>query len=473
MKAGGSPFAGLLCGGEGTPAPEPTANLPSACQPRAVMPKFFALIDANDPTLAGLREAVKDLGTPVCLDQGSRACQSDDQCAIGSCDPATNLCPCQTSYSPLADVLGLTLRGMATIADDKPESPSPPRPGCLTAAQAKDLPADQRNRMCELRRTLDVLLQQNGGTNIINDPNVKKVLLSLLDYLQGNTDGKTHYDLLTPLGRMAAAQTAACDPAALWQLLDAMLGYLTPSIAASQLGALQVLLADPYTKTFLANLTGSGAGGRESMILVVHGLSPAITGAASGADALAAIDNLLNSLVYNSSSVPQSFKDEVKAVMGSTSAMLGGQTGIFPPLQHLLACAGSAQVRCLDPAPCTNKDDELVGALYDVLSRPEASGGVDLATLVGALKTLTTLDQTGQTGRAIRMVVQGIEGSANPNDPHEARDAVAALAKDALTAEEGQKLLPALSVLIEKQVVPELFSLLQDLLYICKPPPAN
>jgi hypothetical protein len=67
----------------------------------------------------------------------------------------------------------------------------------------------------------------------------------------------------------------------------------------------------------------------------------------------------------------------------------------------------------------------------------------------------------------------GVEVCDDPTTPHEARDAVAALAKDALTAEEGQKLLPALSVLIQNQVVPELFSLLDDLLYTCKPPPAQ
>ena len=109
--------------------------------------------------------------------------------------------------------------------------------------------------------------------------------------------------------------------------------------------------------------------------------------------------------------------------------------------------------------------------LYDILSKPEAQGGVDLATLVGALKTLTTLDQTGQTGRTLRLIVQGIE-QPDADGNYSARDAVSGLMADALTAEEGQKLVPALSVLIEKQVVTELFSLLQDLLYTCKPPPA-
>ncbi|HUJ24484.1 MAG TPA: hypothetical protein VLW85_00585 [Myxococcales bacterium] len=473
MKGSGSPFASLLCGGEGTPAPEPTPNLPSACQPRAVMPQFFALIDNQDPSLAGLRAAVGDLGAPICLDPGSRVCTADTACAIGSCDPDTHLCPCQTSYSPLGDVLGVTLRGLATIADDKPESSdtSLPLPRCLSVQQAQDLPDAQRNRMCELRRTLDVLLNQNGGNAIIGNPDVRKVVLSLLDYVQGKTDGQTHYDLLTPLGRMAAADSATCDPAALWTLLDTMLGYLTPATATTMLGNLQTLLADPYTKSFLSNLTqNGGTSGRDSMILLVHGLSPAITGAASGADALAAINKLLDSLVYGSSSVPQQFKDEVKAVMDSTSAMLADQTGIFPPLQKLVACAGSPQVRCIDPSSCTNHDDQLIGALYDILSRSEAQGGVDLATLVGALKALTTADQTGEVDRALRMIIQGIEGSPDPTAPHDARDAVAQLAKDALTADEGQKLLPALSVLIENQVVPEFLGFMQDLLYTCKPP---
>jgi hypothetical protein len=139
----------------------------------------------------------------------------------------------------------------------------------------------------------------------------------------------------------------------------------------------------------------------------------------------------------------------------------------------VVACIGSPEVRCVDAASCTDHQNELVGALYDVISLPEAQGGVDLATLVGALKSLLTLDQTGQTGRTLRLVVQGIEGSPDPNDAHEARDAVASLASSSLTAQEGQKLVPALSVLIEKKVVGEFLSLLHDLLYTCSPPPAK
>jgi hypothetical protein len=475
MKANGNAFAGLFCGGAGDEAPEPVVPALSLCQPREVMPVFFSLIDHNDPSFAGLRDAMADLGRPVCLIPKDRTCTNDDQCAVGHCSSGN--CPCQTSYSPLTDVLGVALRAMAAIAKDPVEAAGLTAPGCLTPAQAKDLPADKRSRICELRRMLDILLANNGGSNLINDANIRKVLLSLLDYVQGKTDpnGTSHYDLLTPIGRMAGSHTASCDPAALWTLLDNMLGYLDPAKAGTQLGGLQILLADPYTKQFLASFAGKpGPQARDSIIVLANALSPAITNASSGQAALDQVKSqLLDPFIYNSSSAPQQFKDEVKAVMANTSALLADSTGIFPPLKKVVACIGSPEVRCVDAASCTDHKNELVGALYDVISLPEAQGGVDLATLVGALKSLLTLDQTGQTGRTLRLVVQGIEGSPDPNDAHEARDAVASLASSSLTAQEGQKLVPALSVLIEKKVVGEFLSLLHDLLYTCSPPPAK
>ena len=479
----GSTLGDLVCGGEGAPAPAANAVVPSACQPRAVMPQFFALIDSCRPDAGtatslecsnfdGLAAAVKDLGTPQCtIPDSVRKCASSDECRVGDC--TNGLCTCTAAYSPLNEIIGLTLHGLAIIAhDDKAEPGAVGTPACLNATQAALLAPADRNRICELRRTLDIFLLQQGGTRLIDDPAVKQVLISLLDYVQGKTDGKEHYDLFTGLGRMASADSTTCDPAAIWTLLDNGLGYLTPQVAKDQLGAIQVLLHDAYTKQFLANLSSGGsAQGRDSMIVLVNGLAPSLVAAPNGTEALKSIDQLLTSLVYNNSNVPQSFKDEVQTVRTNVGVLLSDQAGLFPPLQKVLRCANSALVRnCADQTKCTNHENELIGALYDILSRPEASGGVDLSTLVGALKTLVTMDTTGQTGRTLRLVVQGIEGPADPNEPHDARDAVAQLAQNALTAQEGKKLLPALSVLIEKQVVTEIFALLQDLLYTCKPP---
>src|SRR5437588_3084602 len=78
-KSGGS---SLLCGAEGTPAPQPAAcasdaqcstgqscavgHCVSLCQPRSVMPQFFSLIDDPAQPLKGLRSAMGDLGSARC-----------------------------------------------------------------------------------------------------------------------------------------------------------------------------------------------------------------------------------------------------------------------------------------------------------------------------------------------------------------------------------------------------------------------
>ena len=472
MKANGSALSGLVCGGEGTDAPEPPPVVPSACQPRAVMPNFFKLLDNGDPALAGVRSVVRDLATPACQ-VAPAACTSDDQCQVGSC--VDGACPCAAEDSPLANLLGYTFGGLATIADPAQNPPEPGSvgvPGCLPAADAATLAPAQRNRLCELRRALDVLLQQNGGQKLLDDPNVHRVTIALLDYIQGKPPFTApHYDLITGLGRVAAADSSVCDQGAGWSLIDNLLASLTPAAAAQQLAAIQALLADPATKDFLRTFSQGGGSttGRQSVIVLVHALLPSLLAAKSGADVLATLQPVLDQ-IDNSTSFPQSFKDEVHAVANNTASLLAPATRVLPPLQRVLACTGSAAVRCADPTSCTNQDDELVGALYDLLSLPESAGGIDLSTLVGAADRLVALDATGQTARTLRLVVEGIKGSDDPAEPHEVRDAVAALTRQALTAAEAQKLVPAVEVLIDRHVVTEIFSLLQDLLYQCTPP---
>lgn len=467
MKGNGSALGGLLCGGEGSPAPEPAPVVASLCQPRQVMPQFFKLLaDPNRP-LDGLRAVVKTLAIPTCFAPKNRSCTDDSQCSVGSC--IQNLCPCTAAFNPLADILQLTFRGVATISRDPPEPGAPDGSKCVSAVVAQGLDPTQRNRLCELRRSLDVLLLQNGGQQLLNDPNVSATVVALIHYVEGKLDGTPHYDLFTGLGRMAQNPGAAggrCDPHNLYNLLDAAFAYLTPEAAASLLGTLQTLLNDPYTKQFLGNLsTGNNASGRDSIVVLVNGLQPALVAAASGTALLKVVnDQVLTPFVYKSSTAPQQFKDEVKAVVDQISLLLGDQSGIFPPLQDALACIGDPVIRCADANNCTDHVNDLVGALYGVLSRPQASGGLDLATLLGAVKTLVSLDSTGQTARTLRLVIKSI------NDSQEATDGVAQLLAQVLTPELGMKLLPTLDAMVQSSVLGEFLSLLDDLLYSCKPP---
>ncbi|MBS2020856.1 MAG: hypothetical protein JST92_00475 [Deltaproteobacteria bacterium] len=474
MKGSGSVFGSIVCGGEGDDAPEATnPNQPNFCSNvRAVMPAFFALLDDKTKPLDGLRQAVKELGQTQCLQTDKeRACTEGGTCEVGDC--TNGLCPCAHGYNPLADLLVVTFKGLATVSRDGNETATA---RCASVAEAATLPANKINRMCEIRRLLDVLLEQNGGNKVLDDPAVTSVLLALLDYIQGKGYAAPHYDLFTTLGRMAG-NPGICAPADAYNLLDKLLGWLTPTNAVPVLDHLSTLLADPQMQQLLGSISGSGTGtpdpaNRAALItLVTKTLLPDLIAARNGEDGLSAVNNLVQTLVYNSSTYTQAFKDKVRAVIndvnglvcdpslhtdGSCPAATAPQ--LWPELHNLLTCLND---------PNVDSQGELVGAIYDLLSlKPLQPGvsGVDLPTLLNALKALAQLDPTGQVGRTGQLIIRGLR------DDEDATEAVRQLLAQLLTAEIGQKLIPSLEVTIQDKVLGEIVTLLDDLLYQCKQP---
>ena len=477
MKGNGSGLAGFFCGGAGDSAAEATGALPAVCRDgHQVMPVFFALLDDKTRPLAGLRAAVAALGAGTCLDDpkhrqctvgdGDHPCEFGD-CRVDTANPSRGICPCVNQTNPLGDLLVVTFRGLAAIADPKkPAEPHAVAPGrCAPPQFVSDLTDATRNELCEFRRTLDFLVAQNGGGKLFDDPAVTATLIALLDYVQGKGYSTDHYDLFTTLGKMAA-NPGICAPHDVYDLLDWGLLYLTPAHASKLVGDLKTLLADPTTKVFLGNIsTGGSAQGRAAVITIANSLLPGLIAAKNGENALKAVDDLAQQLVFSSASYTAAFKAKVKAVLDDIHAMLCGglaacggvDTHIFPDVQLLLKCMSSPQV---DP------DGALVGAIYDLISlKPLAGGpGVDLPTLLGAIQAVAELDTTGQVVRMLRFIIVSAEG----NEP--ATEAVRGLLAEALTPEVGKNLVPALSVLVEKKVVSEVLALLQDILYTCKPP---
>src|SRR5438445_157171 len=79
----GSLLGDLVCGGQGSDAPEPVPQAANACSDvRLVMPGFFKLLEDPSKPLDGLRQAVKTLGTPTCP-TAPRACTADTSCPVG------------------------------------------------------------------------------------------------------------------------------------------------------------------------------------------------------------------------------------------------------------------------------------------------------------------------------------------------------------------------------------------------------
>ncbi len=491
MEANGSAFASIFCGAEGEAAPQATDGGPNACSDvTQVMPEFFALLDGGQ--LAGIQEAVTQIGQPTCADTvSSRHCTADTVCAIGVCDTSTSLCPCQHEYSPLGDLLETLFTGLAAVSNPS----APPEPGavapskCVDAITASALPASQRNSLCELRRTLDFLLNQNGGNQLLNNPQVTSVLVALLNYVQGNYAASStdphpapHYDLFTTFGLMAQ-NPGVCDPAVTYDLLDKLLAYLTPPRANKLIGDLNAVLSDSTTESLLLALGGNvsdPAGRRKAVVTLLLTFLPGIQAATSGADALSSIDNLLVSLVYRSTSFSDSFKAEVRTLLvdlgcadpngvGTCSVpndsvmgggVLGPDAGIFIDITN-----ASQQTGLLWCLSFVDPKGNLVGALYDLVSLSTSGGsGINLNTLLGAVQQIVSLDTTGQGVRTLRMVIQALAADAN------ATEALRQLLAQALTPQVGQELIPPLASLVQHQVLGEILGLLQDLLYSCSPP---
>jgi hypothetical protein len=497
MKSSGS-FFSFFCGGEGDLAPEAVDGGPNACSDiKQVMPEFFALLEANQ--LSGIKQAVENIGAPTCADPlNQRHCTEDTVCALGYCDTTSNLCPCQHFYNPLGDLLETTFTGIAAIASpSKPAEPGAIAPSkCVDAAAAQQLYASNPsslNSLCEVRRTLDFLVNQNGGAKLFKDPAITAVLVALLNYVQGDytppsgQTATTHYDLFTTFG-LIAQNPGVCSPANTYDLLDKALIYLTPARGNRLAADMSALLNDPTTVHLLNSLGGGGsdpAARRHAVVTILLTLLPSIQAAQNGAAAVSPIENIVVNVLhlYGSSTAPSTystqFQNEVRTVLvdvGCADAnntgncavpndpvmgagLLGPTSGLFPdiadPQIGLLQCFSS-----VDPT------GNLIGALYDLITLQSvaAGGSINLATLLGALQELLALDPTGQTNRTLRLVIEGI--AADPT----AVDALSQLLAKTFTPTVGAELIPPLSQLIQHQVVGEILSLLQDILYSCSPP---
>ena len=449
----GTPTA-LVCGGEGTVAPAAPAQPPSACTDlRVVMPNFYKLLDSGG--LSGLRAVVASLANGP----------------AGSPD-----------LPPLSAVLNVAVQGLNVFADDPPEVDAQHR--CLaTPQEAADRAADgscsghgpndvpgrcNLNRMCEVRRALDLALKNQAGAAILE--RLRPLIVKLLRYVEGKLPGETsdHYDDLGTALRAMAQSEGVCDPHDLYGLLDAVLSSLPPAQASAQLGAAYAILTDPSFKKFLHDFTtnagdGSTAIGRDGFIFLVQfigktlaGQNPNDPGAVFGQ-----LDSVLQKFVYpfleqpaNQQKYGTQLEDEIKQLSATAKTLLTGPAGprIFAELQKVVGCIGDV-----------DKQGVLAGALYDLIISQDVTG-ISLADVVKALKDFVDVDKQGTLNRMLVDVLQGIE-----NDDR-AVEALSALTLQILDDNLLRKTIPVLDTLVDQSVVLDLLTLLDDLLYGCKHP---
>jgi hypothetical protein len=453
-RAMNRPLAALFCGGQGTDAPGPVDPPPAACADLSKQaPALFALLNDPGRPLDALRASIGDLNAKQCFDPQRTSCRDDLDCHGAACEDGT--CACLLPYNALGEVLRAGLRGLSAAAAEPPESAARQ---CVSIADAARLA--QPNHLCELRRAWSVLSARQGGP--LSDPRIAATVREVADYASGKADGVVHAALPGTFGRMARHREL-CDPADFFSVLEKLLARLNPQLAGQSIGVLDDLVLDHTLRPLLLSLAaGQSAQGRDSVIFLVHFFITEISAVRTGAEASAALQDILDKFVYPAVG-SDVLKQHLQAAADLLSRAIADDVGAFPALQRLVACAADPAI---DLDPVTKRSGEAIGAVYDLLVQPS---GVSVTDELDLLTRLVTLDQDGQVVRAAHGLV-----AALAND-EQALDAVRAALAEALCGPEpacsgtafAQGMLPAVATLAEHGALQDLFTLLSDVLEGC------
>lgn len=438
--------AGLLqCSAEGLPAPEPVAPAQACGSLEELMPEFFAMLRDPAEPLAGLRAVVVALA-------------DDDTASLRG--------------NAVGQVLQKVVRGLAEFTRDPGEEeparptscfPAPPsdRALCVVEAAAGE-PCE--SRLCATRRALDFGIRDLAAKDALAA--LRPVVVKVLRYIDGSDDDP-HLDGIRVLNAAARAE-GLCSPANALGLLDGILLYFrtNPECAAADscvayraLGTLHDLLTDPALDEFLTTFESGQDGGRGRAGFQQLGrvLLNAVANTPEDETYFDQVQNVVDTVL---GFLNDEKWDGLRPKVETTVALLKGlldpfrPNAILPQIKAVSACLANPDV---DP------EMALVGAMYDLVSRPrDQPGGVDLVELVDALEGVARSDPHGILAGALHA------SFATTLHDEAALEAVRVLLVEALTEENTRLAMPALIRMVERGVFDELVAFLDTIVYGCR-----
>lgn len=436
------------CGAEGTPAPDLAPEdrpQPSSCKTvHELMPNFFALL--ADPTAP-----LKDLGTAVGrLSEGQSA-----------------------GDNPVGSVLGNAVRGLKQFTKDVDESsdakclPKPPRaPLCTIEAGAGTA---CENRICAMRRTLDFGVRDHEAVDALHD--LQPILVKVVGYLSNHgkgADGTEHLEGVAVLHRTSSAENESrCAPQNLLEVLDGTVVYFRASpecghdcMGDKALRAVKALINDPALQSFLASFEGAqhDGAGRDGFQKLAKVLGEGFAATPEDEHYFDQIQLLVDQVTGFLDKDPDKY-GRLRKEVDDLAALIKGLMdpkrpgAILHPLKAVVDCVNHVDDK-----------QELVGALYDLLSRQGGVGGegLDLKEVVDGLDGLAQVDRDGVLLGFFHVVLK------STREDEQAMDNLRALLADVLTVENARAVLPALQTMIERGVIDEVAGLFDNLLYGCK-----
>jgi hypothetical protein len=444
-------FSVARCGAQNVDAPPDveTGSTGSSCKSfEDTMPEFFTLLRDPRQPLAGIREVIEGLAA------GQNA---------------------KLKNSALGALLSTALAGLTNFAKDPKElnggcvkvsvSIAPPTAPLCTITSAQPC----ESRLCSLRRALDFGIRDRGGSQALNE--LTPLLAKALGYLSNTgpgADGRPHYEMFEVLNRTSRNE-ARCAPANLLDVLDGVVVYFRSNRACGNdcqglkaLQAIDDLLRDPALQSFLDSYQDSdGTGkGRESFQALGKVLGQAFANMPEDEHYFDSIQKVVDTLVQFLDSDKdhkyEGLKQKILVVVDLFKQVLD------PKRPDTISAQLKAVVGCLT---VVDANQEVVGALYDLLSRPGGADGkgIDIKEFFDALHAVAKLDTDGVLMGALHTILASIRADeANMN-------VLRLFLVDFITVENAKKLLPALQLMLQRGVLSEALSLIDGLVYGCQP----
>ena len=332
-------------------------------------------------TLLGASCGADELVAPAALKQENiQQCRNFDQImpnflkaiSTGQTDGLKTVIEGQLLVSPRADVpppindvlraVFVTLNRLAT----KPAEAGAAR-GQYCRPSESPPPLLESNELCEIRRSLEVLVHQGKGIDAINVTG--PLFTSVIDYIVGRgTDRTPHYEVASVFSGLCT-QDANCQLSNGLDLIIGFSSYLQLQDGKQLVTDLFVLAEKPSFQELLAPTGGLTEDG---FVAIFRALRPAIAAADP-----AAIDTAINSLPFS-----QQSKTDLKPVIEDLKKILV-TPALINPTRKALTC-----LERKDPK------EDLARMLYRLAIR-DAQAQLGITKLVAALKGLQEVDKRG------------------------------------------------------------------------------
>ncbi|MFL5319802.1 MAG: hypothetical protein ACJ790_09105 [Myxococcaceae bacterium] len=334
-------------------------------------------------------------------------------------------------------------------------------------------PPNRANPICEMRRSMDMLVHKGGAVESIElaDPQIS----GALSYITGQkTDGgqaTPHYEVAGVLSGMCQ-QNQTCQMSDTLDLVIAMTVWLETPEGKASFDRIEKLIKNPQLEPFLTAASNTDAGpalgGETGVRSVAELLLNSILGMQSPSD----LDVLVNNPPLSSlDSSDGGLKNDVLAVISDTKLMLdpARSPNILKPLKKVVNCY---KVQDSHPDPLKPSalvfDGNAILMLYRlgiVEKRPEFG----LTRLIGLVKGLKETDDRGtlvhlaQTiAKAVRADEQAIDSAAKV-----CHELLNDKAQPGQSQSNAQLALPVVQELATKNLTAEAICTLDTMLYGC------